>query len=913
MKKRSLVLIAILTLGGFIFYFTTGTEEIDFSSQVKPILNKHCISCHGGVKKNAGFSVLFEKEALAVTENGHPAIVPGNAKASSFIQRLKESDEELRMPYKKPPLSKTEIKILENWVDQGAKWGKHWAYNSLEEVETPNLTNIASLEGSTNHFLNNKIDTFIYNVLQQQDLQPSPEADSMVLLRRLALDIIGLPPSPELTRQYTNGELTYENVVDSLLADENYGEKWANWWLDLSRYADSKGYEKDPSRLMWRYRDYVIKSFNDNKTFDQFTIEQLAGDLLPNPSDEQWIATAFHRNTMNNTEGGTDNEEYRVAAVLDRVNATFEVWQSTTYACIQCHSHPYDPFTHEEYYEVMAFFNNSRDEDTDDNEPNLRIYTEEDQKQFAAIADWIKSQGKEEQLHDETLFIKTLEPKLNPDEFSDFVKGELINTVWVGLLNNGHCMLKNIRLQDEDELVIKYNSWEKDGVLNIREGDASGQILSTIHMTNTNGQKIKIFPFKPQSGNLDLYFEYSNPALGPQQNSFYIEWIAFHKSLPGKNLPGYADIQSKFTNLIEGQRDLMPVMVENPPHRKRSTHVFERGNWMSLGEEVEPDVPASLNDFPEDKPRNRLGFAHWLMDADNPLTSRTVVNRIWEQIFGQGLVLTVEDMGTQSPTPIHKELLDYLSYRLIHVHQWDLKALIKDMVMSGTYRQSSKTNTELRYIDPYNRFYARGPRFRLSAEQIRDQALYVSDLLSSKMYGPSVMPAQPDGIWQTVYSGEKWETSEGEDQYRRGLYTYVKRTSPYPSFISFDAGSREICQVQRLRTNTPLQALVTLNDPVYLEAAIHMAENIWAINKSNFKASIESAYNKATYNQIDDHKMATLEALYNEAYQHFENEENATEEFLNYRKDITGNSKEIAALAVVCNAIMNLDEFITKS
>lgn len=898
----------------FIFYLTDIDDPIDYSTQVKPILNKHCISCHGGVKKNAGFSLLFKEEALADTENGHPAIIPGNASESPFIQRLKETDPEMRMPYKKPPLPKDEIKILEAWVNQGAKWGKHWAYEKITSVEPPEGPRFASLDTEEQPFFQNEIDKFIYSGLLEHNLTPSNPADTAILLRRLSLDITGLPPLDRWKENYRSGKWSYEILIDTLLASENYGEHWASWWLDLARFADTKGYEKDPPRAMWRYRDWVIKAFNENKPFDEFTIEQLAGDLLPNPTNDQWIATAFHRNTMNNTEGGTDNEEFRVAAVVDRVNTTFEVWQSTTFACVQCHSHPYDPFKHEEYYEVMAFFNNSRDEDTNDNEPNLRLYNKEQEADITEISNWLKdNQLSPKEISREITFLKTLEPKISPDYFSDFHKGELIDTKWLGLRNTGHCMLKNTYVNDADQIIFYYNAYQNRGKLTIRQNDEKGEILAEIPINKTGGKKIEIFPFKPKKGYQDLYFEYSNPALEEQQNSFYVEWLAFHKSLPGKDKNEYPSIQQKFNKLLESTPPLQPVMVENPEHRFRETRIFENGNWMALGEEVHPDVPESLNDFPADADRTRLGLAQWLVDENNPLTARTLVNRIWAQIFGQGLVRTLEDMGTQSDIPEHRKLMDWLSHRLIYDHQWDVKALIKDIVMSGTYRQSSKSNSKLRSVDPYNQLYARGPRFRLSAEQIRDQALFVSKLLSGKMYGPSVMPPQPEGIWKTVYSGEKWITSEGEDRYRRGLYTFIRRTSPYPSFISFDAGSREICEVQRLRTNTPLQALVTLNDPVYLEAAVAMATQLLEQRPESIDSAIERAYKNATLQALETEKLTPLKDLYESSLQHFEENPEAVSEFLDYYKEDFEKSKKIAAMAVVCNAIMNLDEFITKT
>ncbi|MEK9517696.1 MAG: DUF1549 domain-containing protein, partial [Flavobacteriaceae bacterium] len=360
-KEYRLLLGVVAMVGGFLLLFLIlrPNEEIDFTTHVKPILNKHCISCHGGVKKNAGCSVLFESEALGATESGKPAIIPGSARKSELIQRLHHTDPELRMPYKKSGLSSKEIKILTDWIDQGAKWGTHWAYLPIKKADLPEVA-------KTFHdkdFLSNPIDYFIASRMEEKDLLPNPGALNNIIARRLAFDITGLPPDPVLFQSFVSGEISYENYVNRLLIDSSYGEKWASWWLDLARYADTMGFEKDPGRTIWNYRDWVIKALNRDLPYDQFTIEQLAGDLLPDPSLDQLIATAFHRNTMNNDEGGTDDEEFRVAAVIDRVNTTFDVWQSTTMSCVQCHSHPYDPFLQKEYYQVMAFFNNTRDED----------------------------------------------------------------------------------------------------------------------------------------------------------------------------------------------------------------------------------------------------------------------------------------------------------------------------------------------------------------------------------------------------------------------------------------------------------------------------------------------------------------------------------------------------------------------
>lgn len=914
MLKRSLIygVSAIVVLVALYTQFYSHTA-VDFSTDVKPILNKHCISCHGGVKKNAEFSLLFEEEAFASTESGLPAILPGDVKSSSFIQRLHEKDPELRMPYNKPALSKEEIDILTRWVKQGAQWGKHWAYKPIEKSEVPKSTLWASpTKDSDTNFFRNEIDHFVSEKLKKQGLTPSPEAEHMTLLRRVSLDITGLPPSEELADQWKLEQISYENLIEQLLAKETFGEKWASWWLDLARYSDTKGYERDVSREIWAYRDWVIRSLNNDMPFDKFTIEQLAGDLLPDPTLDQLTATAFHRNTMNNDEGGTEDEEFRVAAVMDRINTTFEVWQSTTIACVQCHSHPYDPFQHEDYFQLMAFFNNTRDEDTHAEEPKLKFYKEEDNETIEEIKAWVKARGSDEAVRQAENFLLYQEPKYHAHDCEDFVNGELIDTKWLGLWDDGSCYLRNVHTGGSSYLYLNYWTGNEGSKLTIRLDGPEGEILSQFILPKTNGRTIHKVPFKPVNGKVDLYLHMENKNLGKQQSTSTINWFAFVDLLPGKEELDYKDIDQAFSKLLNTSTPTVPIMIENPDFMRRETKVFERGNWLMLGESVKTNVPQQLNSWKEEWPENRLGLAYWLTDSTNPLTARTIVNRVWAQLFGRGLVATLEDMGTQSEDPSHREMMDWLAWRLIHEHQWQLKGLISDIVLAGTYRQSSISSPELHEKDPQNKWYARGPRFRMSAEQIRDQSLAVSGLLSSRMYGKGVMPPQPDNVWQTVYNGESWTTSEGEDRYRRALYTFLKRTSPYPSFISFDAGSREVCTINRTVTNTPLQALVTLNDPVYLEAAFHLATAMKNLYPNDPQKAIAYGYEKALYIPIPPAKLEALKELYKYAEEGFNANSEDMDDFLSFSED-NEKSPALAALMVVANAILNLDEFLTKS
>ncbi|MFK5973698.1 MAG: PSD1 and planctomycete cytochrome C domain-containing protein [Flavobacteriaceae bacterium] len=891
-----------------LFQSCQSSDPIDFSTQIKPILNSRCIGCHGGVKKNGGFSLLFEKEAFADTESGKPAIIRGDASGSEFIRRLLEDDPELRMPYEKPKLSEEEIDLLTRWIDQGAKWGKHWAYSLPEKVEIPTVTEKAGFSSDTTYpFIKNGIDNFIMARLNSEKLRPNTAAEDNIIARRLALDINGIPPSQKLFDAFTKGTLSYEALVDSLLSKKTYGEKWASWWLDMARYADSKGYEKDKGRDIWQYRDWVIRALNNDMPYNQFTIEQLAGDLLPQPSVNQLIATAFHRNTMNNDEGGSDDEEFRVATVLDRTNTTFEVWQSTTIGCVQCHSHPYDPFKHKEYYNLLAFFNNSRDEDTPDESPVLKFYSAEQQKQVQQINRWVSRFGNKKIATDYKNFLQYTEPVYKAHIFKDFLNGSYDDHVSFVLWNNGSCKLEGAYTNNASHIYLNYSSHFNGTKLIVRKNNAQGEIVAELTINKTKGTITRKIPFKKINVQTDLYFETKNNKAPKEVNIINVYWAAFLEDMPGKSEPGYDSTEKMFIKVINTKTPTVPILAENPRYMKRTTQVFERGNWLLKADTVQARTPQSLNSWNTNWPNNRLGLSKWMVDKKNPLTARTLVNRVWHQIFGHGIVSTIEDMGSQSEPPSHPALLDWLALRFMNEHEWSIKSLVKEIVLSGTYRQSSQSNPESYQKDPENKLYARGPRLRLSAEQIRDQALATSGLLSSKMYGPGVMPPQPEGVWETVYNGSKWMLSKGEDRYRRAVYTYLKRTSPYPSFLTFDAGSREVCSIRRTVTNTPLQALVTLNDPVYVEAAYQLAKNMQVPH--DIEKSIALSYQKATLSQISETTLKALKELYQISLSEFERNSGASEMFLHFDE---APSVELSALTVVANAIMNLDEFLTK-
>ncbi len=738
----------------------------------------------------------MRETATAAWTSGATPIVPGRPEESEVIRRISSSDPAYRMPPadERPALSRDEIATLTQWIKEGAHYELHWSYVAPERPEDPPVR--------LKEWPRNSIDSFVLARLEQEGLGPAHEADPYTLVRRVYLDLVGLPPTPEQVKRFVDDPDpdAYERLVDRLLASPRYGEHWAAMWLDLARYADTKGYEKDEPRTMWPYRDWVIRAINDDMPYDRFTIEQLAGDLLPNPDKEQLFATAFHRNTMTNDEGGTDDEEFRVAAIVDRVNTTLQTWMGTTVGCAQCHHHKYDPIPQEEFYRLFAFFNQTADNDRPDEAPVFSLATEVQLSRLDRLNERIAEREQE---------LRPLEERLEGEKLSSRKRKKLSKER--GALEES---LKAVREQ--------------------RRGVEKG---------------------------------------------------------------------------ISG----IPIMKELPPDEQRETYVHVRGNFRKKGGLVEAGTPAVLHPFRPEWPGNRLGLAQWIVARDNPLTARVTVNRHWQQFFGMGLVRTSEEFGTQGELPSHPDLLDWLAVDFME-SGWSLKHLCKTIVMSATYRQSSVITPRSREEDPYNRLLARGPRSRLGAESIRDAALSVSGLLSEKMYGPSVMPYQPEGVWTIVYSSRKWETSENEDRHRRGLYTYWRRTSPYPSMMAFDAVSREVCTVRRVRTNTPLQALVLLNDPVYVEAAKALGRRVAFADLQGVEAKAAYGFQLALSRPPGQAELARLVALYEEELKSFRADKEAT---VAMATDIIGplwrgDFGEVAAWSTVASALLNLDEFVTK-
>jgi mono/diheme cytochrome c family protein len=904
----------LMVAAGVVYLLTTMHKKVDFVANVKPIINKSCITCHGGVKKQGGFSLLFRDEAMAKTESGIYAIVPGNAAKSEMIRRLTLKDPEERMPYHHDPLTNEEIATLKAWINQGAEWGTHWSYKPLEPVKPPQQSLLFGLFKKKSKWAENEVDNFIEDKLLAADMQPSPKADKTTLLRRVSLDLIGMPAPERLAKRYLSDEtpLAYGKLVDSLLALPQFGEKWASFWLDIARYADTKGYERDDGRNIWEYRDWVIRAFNKDMPYNQFVTEQIAGDLLPNPTYDNYLASAFHRNSMTNDEGGTNNEEFRTAAVLDRVNSTWQGLLGTSFACVQCHSHPYDPFKHDEYYQFAAFFNNSRDEDTQADYPLLRKLDDTLTTELKQLTAWLSANAGQQQAKEAETFIKTWQPAYNSLVTDSFTNAELVDTKWLGMRNKGTCRLKGVWLQNRDELLYRYQAWTAGGHLTIHLDSVKGPLLANITLKPIKGDwDIASIGLAPAKGRHDLFFTYTHPSLKtPEQTGAMFDWFYFTGKFPGKDKPGYADMAKLYWKLVTAKTSGTPIMMDNPDYMYRASHVFERGNWRVKGKEVTPNTPASLIAMPANAPKNRLGLAMWLTAKQNPLTARTMVNHVWEQLFGIGLAETLEDLGSQGIPPTHRELLDWLSYNFINADNWSTKKLIRKIVTSATYQQSSALNAQLLKKDPNNQLYCRFPRVRLSAEQIRDQALCISGLINQKMYGPGVYPYQPDGIWLSPWSGETWKQNKDSNQFRRAIYTFWKRSAGYPSMMAFDAVSREVCTVRRIRTNTPLQALTTLNDSAYIDIARRFARRLKAEAPAKADKQIALGYSLATNHTIDNRSLKALMNLYNVAVKKFGADTGKTERML---ADTAIANKDLAALTVVANAILNLDEVVMKN
>jgi hypothetical protein len=1163
-------------------------EKVDFNYDVRPIISAKCFHCHGPDEKSrkAKLRLDLREEALKEQEDG-PTIVPGDPAKSALMARItsKDRDEVMPPPKEDHALTAAEIGILRKWIAQGAEYKQHWSF--VKPVR-PALVGIGDVRFSDSGWRNaadgygdwsaNPIDGFILQKLAAAKLAPSREAEPEVLMRRLALDLTGLPPTMKevddfvkswsAARAIADRQSIYAAAVDRLLASPAFGERWAKMWLDLARYADSTGYGSDKFRLnIWPYRDWVIDAFNRDMPYDQFTIEQLAGDLLPNATRQQIAATAFHRNTMTNVEGGTIDEEYRVAAVKDRIATTGQVWMGLTVGCAQCHSHKFDPIPQTDYYRFFGVFNETEDSDREDEAPTMPLPTPEQEKKMAELKSEIaaieeKMRGRTAEFDAEQhaweaqmaqrVEWKTLAPfeiktasgvtlaaqadgsllaigneRAESDVYTLKVRANFREKITAfriealpddslpgrgpGRADNGNAVLSEVAVAVEsvpaksvrgryvrvslpgatDGLALaevqvfskgvnvalrgtasqsstdfggdakramdgqtdgdffkgksvshtakdKEPWWELDlgaeteidqvvvwnrtdsglgrrlanfrvAILSAERKAALDEVIAEppapsvavsasgprrVPLRNASadfGQEgfgaAKALDGDPKSGWAFLpelgkphaaSFEAASPVAagaetvltftlrqeyGTRHTLGRFRISATAKAPPVRELPAgirailaiepserepkqreelaayFRPMSRTFSELgkqLEAKRGALaaikpvalPVMRELPPGKRRETHVLTKGNYLAPGEKVEPGLLSAFSSFvAADAKVDRLTAARWLVNRENPLTARVAVNRFWAQLFGTGIVETEEDFGSQGALPSHPELLDWLAVAFQSPKAgdatgrglgWDMKALVRLIVTSATYRQSSRTRPEMLEKDARNRLLSHAPRRRLDAEAVRDQALMLSGLLSRKIGGPSVYPPQPDGLWNVAFNGGQngYPTSKGEDRYRRGIYTFWRRTMPYPSMTTFDAPSRETCTVRRLPTNTPLQSFVTMNDPAFVECAQALARRIVREGGADTATRLRFALRLCLARPAADAQVAALSALYEQ-------------ELATYRADTAAAMKlatqplgplpanadaaELAAWTVIANVLLNLDGVLTKS
>jgi len=1018
-------------------------KKVDFVRDVQPILSSRCYDCHGEKKQKGELRWDMKSAALKGGGSG-PAIVPGKSGESLVVQLVagQKGDDKI-MPAKGEPLTAEQIGILRAWIDQGAVWPDgvdtvkekdpkdHWAFKAPVRPAVPAMPGKTGL-GSTN-----PIDAFIAARLVKEGMKLSPEADRATLIRRLKLDLVGLPPTPaevdEFLADIKPG--AYERLVDKLLASPHYGERWGRHWLDLARYADSNGYEKDAARSIWPYRDWVINALNRDVPFDQFTIDQLGGDLLPNATLEQRVATGFLRNSMLNQEGGIEPEQFRIDAMIDRMDAIGRTWLGLTINCCQCHNHKFDPLAQREYYQVFAFLNN-------DDEPFLEVPTPEQQKKREEV------QAKARELEEKAMKAATNLTErmskweheiaaapgswsvLDPTEWHDFatkyekqsdksllgggdVKPGDVTHIWIDTA------LTNITGFKLDVLMHPNLPYGGPGLVQkaswlLREFTCEAYALTNATVTNQVKFSRALASMEAPGfgitnaidGNHDkggwtaapepvlknseqrAVFQCAEPIKGfPQGTRLHI--TLYQKHTAGDANTGVVDTDTKLDchtfgrfrlsattdtgplrvdPLTAEQRKLLAVSVEQrTPEQERElfnvfrhqdpafahvnreidgtwtnwvyapvtlalseraeprhTRIFKRGDWQKPTEEVQPDTPAILHPFPKDAPRNRLGFAKWIVDRRSPTTARVLVNRVWQHYFGVGLFTTPEDIGTRCETPSHPELLDWLACEFMEptiatgdatMKPWSLKHLHRLIVTSATYRQASKATPEMLAKDAYNRWLERGPRFRVESEIVQDIALSASGLLNLKIGGPSVRPPIPPSVGDTVYGGFSWPESTGENRYRRGMYTFWKRALPFPSMLAFDAPTAEASCPRRTRSNTPLQALTTLNEKTFVQAAQAMGLRVYKEGGANDRSRGTFAFRLATGRPPTERELKSLLSFYQEEYEHFD--ERTTDAIkvgslsqTNLPADV--NLHKVAAWAMVSRAILNLDETITK-
>lgn len=1011
-------------------------EELDYNRDIRPLLSNTCYQCHGPDDKTreAGLRLDEKEKALAKLHSDGFAIVPGKKEQSVLFQRITEKDPDLRMPPADSgkTLSKKEIELIGRWIDRGAKWRGHWAFIAPERPTPPKTRWPARVQ--------NPIDQFLWKRLEKEGLSPSPEAEKTRLIRRVTFDLTGLPPTLKEIDNFLADDSpdAYEKVVDRLLRSPRFGEHMARYWLDAARYGDTHGLHLDNERSLWPYRDWVLDAFNNNKPFDEFTVEQLAGDLLPKATLDQKIATGFNRCNVTTSEGGSIAEEYRVRYAIDRTETTATVWMGLTVGCAVCHEHKFDPISQQEFYSLYAYFNNTADAAMDGNAllppPIIKVGSEEDlrkeqelKNQIAKIREKIKKHVAEVKYEEPDA---SQEPSTGPREFvwvEDGLPpgakpagndGPQKSWQWVvapkpvhsgnkshtrtakglsqhfftnaspGLkVGKGDKLFAYAWLDPKNpprEVMLQFNNgtwehravWGEDVIPWGQPGTASRKPMgdlpergkwvrlevSAADVGLKPGETINGWAFTQHDGT--VYWDRAGivteiPQAGQGYRSL-LAWEAAQKKIKKSTLPGdvqtalkvapekrnaqqtgtlknyfiehvFPDSQPLFaplrkeiaqieTQIAALQKTMSSTMIMADQPNKRETFVLTRGQYdqPDKSQKVEPGVPGVLPELPKDAPSNRLGFARWLVDPAHPLTARVAVNRYWQRYFGTGIVKTAEDFGSQGEWPSHPELLDWLATEFVE-SRWNIKHMQKLMVMSQAYRQSSNSTPELVAHDPGNRLIARGPRFRLDAEAIRDSALFISGLLVEQVGGKSVKPYQPSGLWKAVgYTNSNtanFKKDDGNALYRRSVYTFWKRTSPPPSMSTFDAPSREACTVRRARTNTPLQALVLLNDIQFVEAARHLGERLLTQGGKTPIERITYGFRLATARRPTEKERAVLLELYEDQLAGYEKDNQAAMKLLSVGdspRNETLDAAEHAAWTMIGSLLLNLDETVTK-
>lgn len=1022
----------VAVLGLWIFCVDVAAGEVEFNRDVRPILSEHCWRCHGfdPQERQAGLRLDVREDALRVADSGQTAIVPFRPDESELMARVATDDDNLRMP---PPethrkLTSNQVETLRQWIAEGAGYQAHWSFEPIIRPAVPEFSEAR-----------NPIDAFVGAQLQARGLDFAPEANPETLLRRVSFDLTGLPPTLEdIERFRADG---YERTVDRLLASPHFGERMAVDWLDAARYADTNGYFGDKPREIWLWRNWVIDAFNANMPFDQFTIEQIAGDLLPNATLQQRVATGFNRNHMSNNETGIIEEEYRVEYVIDRLDTTMTTWLGLTVGCAQCHDHKYDPITQREFYELFAFFNTVPERGLlvgDNPPPFISVPTQEQEATLAAAieARAAAERAFEPRREETTKQIVDWEPtalaELSPppseqvvlyESFDGAVGNSVLEVGTPPSFGSGvvsesadfdatrHLEVELPHFRADAPWTIAF--WLKpagplSGVLSKIEpgGDRRGlevlwskgrlnvhlvdrwkvsaiEVATTASVAARRWQHVAIsydgsrqadglqicingepVPLEVTSDSLTGSIENSEPLRigrrdaglglygsldelrllqGTLDESVIASWawgericgilaipaedrsseqtqILFNYYVDHFAQPETRDGRDRLQTRRERERaarDAIPttlVMAEQDDPRK--TYLLERGQYDKPRDEVAPDVPAALSDWPADAPRNRLGLAHWIVSKENPLTARVAVNRLWKQCFGAGLVRSMNDFGTQGELPTHPKLLDYLAAEF-RDNGWDVKELLRLIVTSRTYRQSSrfqKANGEI--FDAENRLLARGPSFRLPMEMIRDQALAVSGLLVDTVGGPSVKPYQPPGLWREVsYNGEETYVADtGAGLWRRSLYTFIKRQAPPPSLLLLDGPTREKCTINRPQTNTPLQALLLLNDDIYLEAARRVAQDVIATDLQD-DSRLRLLWQRMLTREPTRRELRVLRGLLARQRTRFTHDPESAEDVLSVgaspvHDDL--NRNELAAWTIVAHTILNLDEAIVR-